>query len=69
LQSVSEEKAAIPEFGTRLDGIDYIDRPSVYAVIENKHRQIAVIVTSNGYFLPGGGIDPSETEVDALKRE
>ncbi len=32
-------------------------------------RHIAVIETSNGYFLPGGGIDSGETEVDALNWE
>jgi len=59
----------IPEFGTKQDGIDYIDRPGAYAVIKNNERQIAVIETSNGYFLPGGGIDSGESDVDALKRE
>jgi len=59
----------IPEFGTKQDGIDYIDRPGVYAVVENNERQIAVIETGNGYFLPGGGIDIGESDLDALKRE
>jgi 8-oxo-dGTP diphosphatase len=59
----------IPEFGNKLEGVDYIDRPGVYAVIENKDKQIAVIETGSGYFLPGGGIDPGEMEVDALRRE
>lgn len=57
------------EFGTKLDGIDYIDRPGAYAIIEGNDKKIALIETSNGYFLPGGGIDAGETEVDALKRE
>ena len=65
----SEEKANIREFGTRLEGIDYIDRPGVYAVIENDHNQIAVIVTNNNYFLPGGGVESDETDVEALRRE
>ena len=65
----SAEKATTPEFGTKQDGIDYIDRSGVYAVIENNERQIAIIKTSRGYFLPGGGIDAGESEVDALKRE
>ena len=60
---------SIPEFGTKQDGVDYIDRPGVYAVIENNDRQIAVIKTSNGYFLPGGGIDIGESDIEALRRE
>ncbi len=59
----------IPEFGSKLDGISYIDRPGAYAVIENNDHKIAAIQTPTGYFLAGGGIDPGETEVDALKRE
>lgn len=59
----------IPVFGNKQEGINYIDRPGAYALIENKDRQIAVIESGNGYFLPGGGIDPGETEVDALERE
>lgn len=59
----------IPIFGNKLKGMDYIDRPGVYAVIENEDKQIAVIATGEGYFLPGGGIDPGEMGVDALKRE
>lgn len=69
MQPISGQEVTIHEFGTKLDGIDYIDRRGVYAVIENNDKQIAVIETSNGYFLPGGGIDSGETEVDALKRE
>lgn len=69
MQQTSENKTNIREFGTRLDGKNYIDRPGVYAVIEDNHKQIAVIETSNGYFLPGGGVNSGETEVEALKRE
>jgi 8-oxo-dGTP diphosphatase len=65
----SKESAAIQEFGSKIDGVVYIDRPGVYAVIENRDKQIAVLETSIGYFLPGGGIDAGETEVEALKRE
>jgi len=63
------ERAAIPEFGTKQNGMNYVERPGVYAVIENKDKQIAVIETSNGYFLPGGGTNPGESDVHALKRE
>lgn len=65
----SGERAPIPTFGTKLEGIDYVDRPGVYAVTQNNLKQIAVIETSDGYFLPGGGMAAGETYVDALKRE
>jgi 8-oxo-dGTP diphosphatase len=63
------EQIDIPVFGNKLEGINYIDRPGAYAVIKNNENQIAVIATRRGYFLPGGGIDPGETEMDALHRE
>jgi len=69
MQPTSGKKTNIREFGIRLAGKDYIDRPGVYAVIENDHKQIAVIETGKGYFLPGGGVNSGETEVEALKRE
>lgn len=69
MQPTSDEEVTLHQFGTRLDGIDYMDRPGMYALIENSHKQIAVIETSMGYFLPGGGVEAGEAEVDALKRE
>lgn len=68
-QMASAEIVSVPEFGTKQPGIEYIHRPGVYAVIENDERRIAVIETSKGYFLPGGGIDPGESDVVALSRE
>jgi 8-oxo-dGTP diphosphatase len=69
MQPAPENEPALPEFGTRLAGIDYIERPGVYAVIENNHKQVAIIRTRTGHFLPGGGIEPGETEMEALQRE
>jgi 8-oxo-dGTP diphosphatase len=63
------DQASIPRFGTKQDGIDYLERPGVYAVIESNDKQIAIIETRKGYFLPGGGIDTNETDSDALHRE
>jgi 8-oxo-dGTP diphosphatase len=67
MTSVAE--APIPQFGTQHNGIVYVDRPGVYAVIQNSKRQIAVIRTSRGYFLPGGGMESGESETEALERE
>ena len=66
---MTEWQAGDPIFGNKLDGINYIDRPGAYALIVNDDQQIAVIETGNGFFLPGGGMDPGETELEALKRE
>lgn len=66
---MTAESTPIPKFGTKVDGINYIERPGAYALIENNEGQIAVIETRHGYFLPGGGIDIGESNVDALQRE
>jgi 8-oxo-dGTP diphosphatase len=58
-----------PVFGTRLPGVDYRRRPSAYVVIRNAVREVAVIRTPRGAFLPGGGIDPGESPEDAVRRE
>lgn len=59
----------IPTFGIQEPGVNYIDRPGAYAFLVNKHNELAVMQTHWGTFLPGGGIDPGETEVLGLSRE
>ncbi len=56
-------------FGEKLLGINYTERVGAYAVISNKERKVALIKTSTGYFLPGGGIDNDENYKDCLERE
>lgn len=46
----------------------YIDRKGAY-LIAFKDDNTAVIRTSKGYFLPGGGMDENEQDEDCLKRE
>lgn len=60
---------AIKTFGQVLPGIKYTDRPGAYGFIQNEQGELAVVRTSFGHFLPGGGLDPGEDELTALSRE
>jgi len=57
------------EFGERLAGVVYQERPGAYAIIQNSSSTIAVLRTKNGVFLPGGGVEPGESFETALQRE
>ncbi|MBN8831956.1 MAG: NUDIX domain-containing protein [Sphingomonadales bacterium] len=60
----------IPEFGERLPGIDYIDRPGAYAFIRDGARRLALMrVAPERHYLPGGGIEPGETPDESMARE
>jgi 8-oxo-dGTP diphosphatase len=61
--------AEAPVFGTRAEGERYTVRPSAYGLIEDGRGQIAVVRTSHGVFLPGGGIEEGETPEQAVVRE
>lgn len=49
--------------------IIYTSRPGAYGLIMNEAGSIAIIKTSKGYFLPGGGIEANESEEDCIIRE
>ena len=60
----------IPEFGVRVSGVTYRDRPGAYAVILGRESRFAFVRGKAGrLFLPGGGIGPGEGAEDALMRE
>jgi len=56
-------------FGEKKEKIEYINRIGVYGIAFNNDGKIALIKTSGGYFLPGGGIENSESHRMCLHRE
>ncbi len=58
----------MPEFGEKIPGHNYVDRPGAYAIIE-KDGLYAVVKNPKSYFLLGGGIEGDETPEEALHRE
>jgi 8-oxo-dGTP diphosphatase len=59
----------VPQFGRRLDGVVYNDRPSAYGLIRDGQDRLLVCRTPRFVMLPGGGVDPGESFEDALVRE
>jgi 8-oxo-dGTP diphosphatase len=60
----------IPVFGVRKEELAQKTRPCAYAVILNAQGLVAGVRESAGrLFLPGGGIEPPETPVEAVHRE
>ena len=57
------------EFGNRIEGVEYRERPGAYALILNNDKKIAVINRRGGHLLPGGGIEGKETSEECLRRE
>ncbi len=50
--------------------IEVRERPGAYAVLVNAQWQVAVVyIGDEGPWLPGGGLDPGETPLQALHRE
>jgi 8-oxo-dGTP diphosphatase len=64
---------AVPQFGERQAGIAYRDRPAAFGIAERDGRIALVRVTKPGHAswldLPGGALDPGETDAQALVRE
>jgi 8-oxo-dGTP diphosphatase len=61
---------AIPVFGVRNEALPQKTRPCAYAVILNAQGLVAGVRESSGrLFLPGGGIEPPETPIEAVHRE
>jgi 8-oxo-dGTP diphosphatase len=59
----------IPVFGRPPVGTNATVRPSAYGIIFNDLGSVAVVRTSRGVYLPGGGIEQKETAHEAVLRE
>ncbi len=60
------------QFGAAAPGLDYVDRPTAFGVVEREGRIAVVhIVRADGTYvdLPGGALDPGEDDAQALVRE
>ncbi len=59
----------IPVFGKIDPNVAYVDRPGAYGFLPDAVGQIAIVETSVGFFLPGGGLEGGEDLEATLKRE
>jgi 8-oxo-dGTP diphosphatase len=58
-----------PSFGARLPSLDYRPRPGAYALVFDALGRVAIVNEDDGWYLPGGGLEPGETHEQALARE
>ncbi|HEX6884632.1 MAG TPA: NUDIX hydrolase [Planctomycetota bacterium] len=61
--------ASLPTFGTRLPHLAYRPRPGAYALVFDAEGRVALVHEEDGWYLPGGGLEPGETHEQALARE
>ena len=56
-------------FGVRQPGVQYAPRSAAYAVVLDDRLRVACVQEESGRFLPGGGLEAGESDVDAIHRE
>ena len=57
------------QFGERVQGHVYIDRPGAYGIALSMQRNILVVAVENLLAFPGGGIEKGETSEEGLAWE
>ena len=58
-----------PTFGRAPAGVTVVPRPSAYAIVPGEDGTLAVVRTTTGWFLLGGGVEKGETPEEAVVRE
>jgi 8-oxo-dGTP diphosphatase len=66
---IVEDWGSVPVFGRRPEFPGWVIRESAYVVAIRDDGCLAVVRTSQGTFLPGGGIESGETPPEAITRE
>jgi len=66
---VEDPSQKVPVFGRYDSGIKYTDRPGAYGFLRDSQSRLAIVQTTFGFFLPGGGAEPGESLEVALNRE
>ena len=56
-------------FGSPEEGVSAVPRRAAYAVVAGPQGSVAVVDTSLGLFLPGGGAHPGESSEQTARRE
>ena len=72
MRAIGRESApsAAPLFGSPEPGQTYWWRPGAYGLVPNEVGELAVVQLDDGdWFLPGGGIEPGESDTTTLERE
>lgn len=64
-----EDCGRVPVFGVRPEVEAWVMRESAYGLVEDDLGRLAIVRTSQGMFLPGGGIEAGETPEEAITRE
>lgn len=58
-----------PIFGVRVADVEYVVRPSVYALINDAQGRLALVRAAGLTMFPGGGVEDGETLEEAVCRE
>ena len=68
-QELMDDWTQVPVFGACPGSSEWVLRASAYVLAIRDDGRLAIVRTSQGTFLPGGGIEGSETSQETIIRE